>query len=109
MVISEVTRFQVWLVELSPTRGREINKTRPYIIISPNEMAALSIVLVAPMTTKGFEFPCRVVCNFGGKKGLILLDQIRVVDKSRLVKSLGIVDDKTQVKLCKCLQELFSY
>ena len=109
MVISEVTRFQVCLVELNPTKGREINKTRPCIVISPNEMAALSTVLVAPMTTKGFEFPCRVECNFGGKKGLILLDQIRAVDKSRLVKRLGVIDDRTQVELCKCLQELFSY
>ncbi len=100
MVISEITRFQVWLVELSPTKGREINKTRPCIVISPNEMSALSTVLVAPMTTKGFEFPCRVICNFEGKKGLILLDQIRAVDKLRLVKHLGVIDDETQVILC---------
>lgn len=105
----EVSRFQIWLVVLSPTKGREINKTRPCIVISPNEMAALSTVLVAPMTTKGFEFPCRVECNFGGKKGLILLDQIRAVDKSRLVKNLGVIDNKIQVELCPCLQELFSF
>ena len=109
MVISEITRFQVWLVKLSPTKGREINKTRPCIVISPNEMSALSTVLVAPMTTKGFEFPCRIECSFEGKKGLILLDQIRAVDKLRLVKKLGVIDDKTQIVLCKCLQELFSY
>ena len=72
-------------------------------------MAALSTVLVAQMTTKGFEFPCCVEYNFGGKKGLILLDQIRAVDKSRLVKNLGVIDDRTQVELCKCLQELFLY
>ena len=109
MVKSQIVRFHVWLVELSPTKGREINKTRPCIVISPNEMEALSTVLVAPMTTKGFEFPCRVECDFGGKKGLILLDQIRAVDKSRLVKNLGIIDSNTQIKLCECLQELFSY
>ncbi len=109
MVKSQIIRFHVWLVELSPTKGREINKTRPCIVISPNEMAALSTVLVAPMTTKGFEFPCRVECDFDGKKGLILLDQIRAVDKSRLVKNLGIIDSNTQIKLCECLQELFSY
>ena len=109
MVVSEITRFQVWLVELSPTKGREINKTRPCIVISPNEISALSTVLVAPMTTKGFDFPCRIECTFEGKKGLILLDQIRAVDKLRLVKRLGVIDDETQVKLCKCLQELFSY
>ncbi len=109
MVKSQIVRFHVWLVELSPTKGREINKTRPCIVISPNEMTALSTVLVAPMTTKGFEFPCRVECDFGGKNGLILLDQIRAVDKSRLVKNLGIIDSNTQIKLCECLQELFSY
>ena len=105
----DVTRFQVWLIELSPTKGKEINKTRPCLVISPDEMAAMSTVIVAPMTTKGFEFPCRVECRFGGKKGLILLDQIRAVDKSRLIKLLGVIDNKTQLKLCACLQELFSY
>jgi mRNA interferase MazF len=109
VVTSEIVRFQVWLVALNPTKGREINKTRPCLIISPNEMVALSTVLVAPMTTKGFDFPCRVECDFAGKTGLILLDQIRVVDKSRLIKKLGEVDDKTQIKVCDVLQELFSY
>ncbi len=107
--MSNIARFQVWLVALNPTKGKEINKTRPCLIISPNEMIALSTVLVAPMTTKGFEFPCRVECEFKGKKGLIFLDQIRTVDKSRLVKNLGVIDDKTQVELCECLQELFAY
>ncbi len=104
-----VSRFQVWLVSLNPTKGREINKTRPCVVISPNEMAALSTVLVAPMTTKGFDFPCRIECNFKGKKGLILLDQIRAVDKSRLVKKLGSIDENTQIELCNILQELFAY
>lgn len=107
--MSEIVRFQVWHVELNPVKGREISNTRPCVIISPNEIVALSTLLVAPMTTKGFEFPCRVECKFGGKKGLILLDQIRAVDKSRLVKNLGIIDTKTQIELCKCLQELFTY
>ncbi len=104
-----VSRFQVWLISLNPTKGREINKTRPCVVISPNEMAALSTVLVAPMTTKGFDFPCRIECNFKGKKGLILLDQIRAVDKSRLVKKLGSIDENTQIELCNILQELFAY
>jgi len=104
-----VSRFQVWLVSLNPTKGREINKTRPCVVISPNEMAALSTILVAPMTTKGFDFPCRIECNFKGKKGLILLDQIRAVDKSRLVKKLGSIDENTQIELCNILQELFAY
>ena len=104
----EIARFQVWLVQLNPTKGREISKTRPCAIISPNEMAALSTVLVAPMTTKGFHFPCRVTCEFQGKKGMILLDQIRAVDKSRLVKKLGVIDEATQKESCRLLQELFA-
>ncbi len=107
--MSSVTRFQVWLVSLNPTKGKEINKTRPCVVISPNEMSALSTVLVAPMTTKGFDFPCRIRCKFKNKNGLILLDQVRAVDKSRLVKKLGSIDEKTQVELCNTLQELFAY
>ena len=105
----KVRRFDIWLVDLNPTKGREINKTRPCVVISPNEMSALSTVLMAPMTTKGFEFPCRIACRFKGKKGLILLDQIRAIDKSRLVKKLGIVSSKTQLNLCSGLQEMFEY
>ena len=104
-----VARFQVWLVTLNPTQGKEINKTRPCVVISPNELSALSTVLVAPMTTKGFDFPCRIRCDFKGKNGLILLDQIRAVDKIRLVKKLGAIDENTQVELCSALQELFAY
>ncbi|MEA3301814.1 MAG: type II toxin-antitoxin system PemK/MazF family toxin [Pseudomonadota bacterium] len=104
-----VARFQVWLVTLNPTKGKEINKTRPCIVISPDELSTLSTVLVAPMTTKGFDFPCRIRCNFKGKNGLIFLDQIRVVDKIRLVKKLGALDENTQVELCDALQELFAY
>ena len=102
-------RFDVCLVDLNPTKGREINKTRPCVIISPNEMSALATVLVAPMTTKGFEFPGRVFCEFKGKRGLVLLDQIRAVDKQRLVKNLGSLDQAAQIELCSCLQEMFEY
>jgi mRNA interferase MazF len=105
----KVNRFEVWLVDLNPTKGREINKTRPCVVISPDEMSALSTVLMAPMTTKGFAFPCRVACRFQGKHGLILLDQIRAVDKSRLVKKLGLIDADIQVGLCRCLQEMFAF
>ena len=107
--MTSIARFQVWLVRLNPTKGKEINKTRPCVVISPNEMSALSTVLVAPMTTKGFDFPCRVNCEFKNKNGLILLDQIRAVDKSRLIKKLGSIDESTQVELCNTLQELFAY
>jgi len=100
-------RFDIWLVDLNPTKGKEINKTRPCVVISPNEMSALPTVLMAPMTTKGFEFPGRVKCKFKNKSGLILLDQIRAIDKSRLVKKLGKVSEKVQVELCSNLQEMF--
>ena len=109
MVKLNINRFEVWLVNLNPTIGREINKTRPCIVISPNEISALSTVIVAPMTSKGFVYPCRVECEFIGKKGLILLDQMRAVDKVRLVKNLGTLSDSTQVKLCASLQELFAF
>jgi mRNA interferase MazF len=107
--MASITRFQVWLVSLNPAKGKEINKTRPCVVISPNEMSALSTVLVAPITTKGFDFPCRIKCEFKNKNGLILLDQVRAVDKSRLVKKLGSIDEKTQLELCNTLQELFAY
>ena len=105
----KVLRFQVWLVQLDPTRGKEINKTRPCVVVSPNELSALSTVLVAPMTTKGFQFPCRIECQFKKKKGLILLDQMRAVDKARLVNRLGVLDEATQAELCSRLQEMFAY
>ena len=107
--MTSITRFQVWLVSLNPTKVTEINKTRPCVVISPNEMAALSTVLVAPMTTKGFDFPCRIKCKFKNKNGLILLDQIRAVDKTRFVKKLGSIDENTQIELCNTLQELFAH
>ena len=106
MVIAR--RFDVWLVNLNPTRGREINKVRPCVVISPDEMSALSTVIMAPMTTKGFGFPVRIPCRFKGKAGLILLDQIRAVDKSRLVKKLGSISDETRAELCSVLQEMFA-
>ena len=107
--MASVQRFDVWLIDLNPTRGKEINKTRPCVVISPNEMSALSTVLAAPMTTKGFEFPFRIGCRFKGKKGLILLDQTRAVDKSRLIKKLGKIGTTTRKELCACLQEMFAY
>ena len=109
MVRPALTRFQVWLVQLNPTQGHEIHKTRPCVIISPDEMQGLGTVLVAPMTSKGFAYPCRVSCKFEGKKGLILLDQIRSVDKRRLIKYLGDMDKNTQLQICDKMQEMFTY
>ncbi len=107
--MQKIKRFQVWLVQLNPTKGKEINKTRPCVVISPDEISALSTVLVAPMTTTGFDFPCRIKCKFKEKQGLILLDQIRAVDKQRLVKTMGVLNEDTQLELCFRLQELFAY
>ena len=108
MVAHPVSRFEVWLINLDPTQGREIKKTRPCVVISPDEMLPLSTVLVAPMTTNGFEFPGRLRCTFRKKSGLILLDHIRSVDKARLIKCLGSIDQQTQQSLCDLLQEFFA-
>lgn len=102
-------RFEVWLVTLDPTVGHEIKKIRPCVIISPDEMKKLRTVIIAPLTSKGFSFPGRIPTNFQNKQGLILLDQIRTVDKRRLSRKLGEIDSATQIKLCMTLQEMFAY
>lgn len=103
-----IQRFEVYLVVLDPTLGSEIQKTRPCVVISPNEMNALKTVLVAPMTTKGNNYPSRIPFTFQGKKGQIILDQIRAVDKTRLVKKLGVLNEKIALKMLNVLQEMFS-
>ena len=103
-----VQRFDVWLVALDPTLGSEIQKTRPCLVISPDEMNNyIATVIVAPMTTKGRSYPTRIACSFQGKKGQIVLDQIRTVDKVRLVKRLGRISEKAQDEVVEILQELF--
>ncbi|HHB77140.1 MAG TPA: type II toxin-antitoxin system PemK/MazF family toxin [Desulfobulbus sp.] len=104
-----VNRFEVFLINLDPTVGHEIQKTRPCLIISPNEMNHhISTVVVAPMTTKGRNYPTRIGCSFQGKKGQIVLDQIRTIDKRRLVKKLGVISKSTQAKTLNLLQEFFA-
>jgi mRNA interferase MazF len=101
-------RFDVYLVNLDPTVGREIKKTRPALIISPDEMNShISTIIIAPMTTKGRPYPSRVSCTFQGKKGQIVLDQLRTVDKIRLVKKLGRIDKNTGNKVLSILKEMF--
>ncbi len=109
MVKQKVQRFDIWLVQLDPTQGSEIKKTRPCVVISPDEMSSLKTAIVAPMTSKGFSFPTRIHCTFQGKQGLVLLDQMRAVDKSRLIQKLGVISKSAQVKVINCLQELFAY
>jgi mRNA interferase MazF len=104
-----VVRGDVWLVALDPTLGSEIQKTRPCVVISPPEMHDhLRTVLVAPMTSKGRAAPFRIPVTFKRKQGLILLDQIRAVDKVRLVKKEGSVADKTLLDTLRTLQEVFA-
>ncbi len=104
-----VERFDIFLVNLDPTIGREIQKTRPCVVISPNEMnAAIGTVMIAPMTTQGRTYPTRVSCRFQGKSGEIVLDQIRTVDKQRFVKRLGTIDPSTQQQVLAVLAELFA-
>ena len=104
-----VNQFEVYLVSLDPTQGSEIKKTRPALVISPNEMnQTLRTVLVAPMTTTLRNFPSRVKTTFQDKKGEIALDQMRVVDRSRLVKKLGIIHHAAAKKTLAVLQEIFS-
>jgi mRNA interferase MazF len=109
MVKDTIARFDIWLVQLDPALGSEIQKTRPCVVISPYEMSALKTAIVAPMTSKGFSFPTRIQCTFQGKKGLILLDQMSAVDKSRLIQKLGVISKNAQIKTINCLQELFAY
>lgn len=102
-------RFDVFLISLDPTRGSEIRKTRPCLIISPDEMNDyIRTVIVAPMTTKGRPYPSRVSCSFQGKRGQVVLDQIRTVDKTRLVRRLGTISPSVQRKVLDALQEMFA-
>ena len=103
-----VARGEVWLVNLDPTIGSEIQKTRPAVIISPPEMHdRLRTVLVAPMTTGGRPAPFRVEITFQGKTGLILLDQMRAVDKTRLKRRLGVTANETVEATLSTLREIF--
>ena len=102
-------RGEIWLVNLDPTLGSEIKKTRPCVIVSPPELNQhLRTVMMAPMTSKGFAAPFRVPVTHAGTKGLIVLDQLRSVDKQRLVKKSGQVSAKTLGIVLKTLQELFA-
>jgi mRNA interferase MazF len=105
-----VNRFDVFLINLDPTVGSEIQKTRPCLIISPDEMNRhIRTVIVAPMTTAGKDYPTRVPCEFQRKKGQIVLDQIRTIDKSRLIKKIGTVDPQVQAEVISTLQSMFAY
>jgi mRNA interferase MazF len=104
-----IQRFDVYLVNLDPTIGTEIQKTRPCVIISPDEMNRhIATVMVAPMTTKGHSYPSRVFCKFEGKEGQIVLDQIHAVDKVRIMKKLGHLNKPYQDTVQSILTEMFA-
>lgn len=104
-----VNQFEVYLVSLDPTQGSEIKKTRPCLVISPDEMNhTLNTVLIAPMTTSLRKYPSRIQTTFQGTKGDIVLDQISSIDKKRLVKKLGNIHPTASKKVIAALQEMFS-
>ena len=104
-----VARFEVYLANLDPVIGSEIRKTRPCVIVSPDEINAhIATVIVAPMITKGRPYPTRVPCRFRRKQAQVVLDQIRTVDKSRLVKRLGALDEATRGAVLSTLGEMFA-
>lgn len=107
--VTDVQRGQVYLVVLDPSRGREIKKTRPCVVVSPDELNAhMQTCIVAPLTTGSHSYPFRVACLFQGKTGHVVLDQIRTIDRSRLVKSLGRLSPHVLEKSLEVLGEMFA-
>jgi mRNA interferase MazF len=99
----------VYLVALDPTLGREIRKTRPCVVVSPDEMNQyVTTLIIAPMSTRGRSYPSRVACRFQGKDGQIVLDQLRAVDRARLVTRLGTLDEATRAEVLRVLADLFA-
>jgi mRNA interferase MazF len=102
-------RFEVWLARLDPAEGSEMRKTRPVVVVSPDEMnQRLHTVLVAPLTTGGFSAPFRVPCRFSGVEGQVALDHVRGLAKGRGVRRLGVLDAPTGVEVLRQLREIFA-
>ena len=103
-----INRFEVYLVNLDPTVGSEIRKSRPCLVVSPDEINhTIRTVIVAPMTTRGQSYPTRVVCRFKGRVGQVVLDQIRTVDRSRLISKLGRIGGRTAMAVLDVFREMF--
>jgi mRNA interferase MazF len=101
-------RFEVWLVRLDPTEGAEMRKTRPCVVLSPDDLnQSLRTVLAAPLTSRGRPYPWRVDCEFGGKPGQVALDHVRSLTEGRFLRLLGKLDDATCQEILRQLQELF--
>ena len=104
-----ISRGRVYLVRLDPTLGSEIKKTRPCVVVSPDELNEhLRTVIVAPMTTGGHAYPWRPRCRFQGRAGFVALDQLRTVDTDRLLKSLGQLEPQSVLTVLRGLQEMFA-
>jgi mRNA interferase MazF len=105
----DVRRGDVFLVSLDPARGGEIQKTRPCVVVSPDELNSyLRTFIVAPLTTGGHPYPFRVSCRFEGSSGYVVIDQIRTVDRERLVRRLGKLSPSTLGRILVILQEMFT-
>jgi mRNA interferase MazF len=102
-----INQYEVYLINLNPTIGYEIQISRPCLVISPNEMNDnISTIIIAPMTTKSRNYPTRVKLQFDEKNGWIVLDQIRTIDKRRIIKKLGSIESKTVKKVKEVLNEM---
>ena len=109
MKTEDVRRGDVFLVRLDPARGSEIQKTRPCVVVSPDELNSyLRTFIVAPLTTGGHSYPFRIPCRFEGRAGYVVLDQIRTVDRERLVRRLGKLSPSTLGNILAILQEMFT-
>ncbi len=104
---AEIRQYEVHLISLDPAVGHEINKTRPCLVVSPDEMNRnIQTVIIAPMTTKSHDYPTRVKLTFQGKAGWVVLDQIRAVDRKRLVKKIGAINEATIKKIKTAIREM---
>jgi mRNA interferase MazF len=109
VITGVVHRGNIFLVSLDPARGGEIQKTRPCVVVSPDELNAhLRTFIVAPLTTGGHPYPFRVPCRFEGRAGYVVIDQIRTVDRARLVRRLGKLSPSTLGRTLAILQEMFT-
>ena len=109
-MVKRVRRYDIYLVNLDPTQGSEIQKMRPCVVISPDEMNRyIRTVIIAPMTSTQRDYPSRVNITFQRKKGQVVLDRIRTVDKARLVKRLGVLPDARAREVVDVLREIFAY
>ena len=111
VVVTEevISRGDIYLVALNPTRGSEIRKTRPCVVVSPDELNAhLRTLIVAPLTTVGHPYPFRIRCQFDDKDGYVVADQLRAVDRDRLIKHLGVLEEDTLVEVLGVLQAMFA-